>query len=382
VFVEVQETLLLERVTPSDAAFGALVTAVGRGLDPSNLSVLSIGSIPASVEAWIPAGSSDPSARDTLRLFVPAGAATESSLVALHQNGATDFLPMRIAPHDIWEPNDQTPAILDDPFDLTNPQLAHEAGGGYDWYRLRNVDRDLTLEVRYGFPVELALGGIEILSARGIRSEVPDWSIADTENPWCGGLRVPFERAYWLNEDYADAVHRFPIRAAWGDSVDVVFGMFTPPARTRRYQVRVLEGALYGAEPDEHEPNDHCRIATEIETPFSTTVSIDSPYDLDWFRFTLDETSQVSFFVDCLGCRTEDVRAFADLYLYADRPPTTGEFPDRLPLIRNEFSPGSEFAFTERLDPGDYLIMFANSWTDSLRDVTLEVSWTPVTGGG
>ena len=194
--VRVIANLTFESVTPVDVAYGDLVTVRGLALDPMDLEALAVGGLPVRVESFEPRESGDPTAQDVLRFWVPAGAAPRSSLVGLHRTGATANRGLTIRSEDLFEPNDDTPIRISDPHDLNNPELAFERGRGYDWYRLTDLDEDVTLEVQLRMPIEAIFADLTLAAPTASRDEVPEWSFSPGGGgATCRGLELEFPRA-------------------------------------------------------------------------------------------------------------------------------------------------------------------------------------------
>lgn len=372
--VEVLEGIAFDEVFPDTVRFGQLVTVVGQALDPTNLSVLSVGGLPVSLHSWAPGEGSRGARRDTLRLFVPAGAASSGSLVGLHVTGASATWPLTVIQEDIYEPNDQAPAPILGPTTLVNPQLAFEPGSGFDWYRLKGIQGSFTVEVQPRLPVQSFMGNVALSAPRASRDDAPSWSIEDSENPRCNGLSVERQRAVFVDEDATEQTLRFPVMNPESDSMDLVIQMYAAPAEHLRYTVRIVDGYQADAQPDAFEPNNHCLQATPLPTPFSGPLSIDGPADMDWFRFTVEDVpSTLNATLQCVRCQYDN---FLNLSVFEDTGVGRPDSPDALPLVRNEWG-GNSARLSITLPPGDYFLMIHNDFYAPVDEVSFVATLYP-----
>lgn len=373
--VEVLQGIAFDQVFPDTVRFGQLVTVVGQALDPSNLSVLSVGGLPVSLHSWAPGEGSGAARRDTLRLFVPAGAASNGNLVGLHVTGASAAWPLTVIQEDIYEPNDQAPAPVLGPTTLVNPQLAFEPGSGFDWYRLKGIQGSFTVEVQPRLPVQSFMGNVALSAPRASRDDAPSWSIEDSENPRCNGLSVERRRAVFVDEDATEQTLRFPVMNPGSDSMDLIIRMFAAPAEHLRYTVRIVDGYQADAQPDAFEPNNHCAQATPLPATFTGTLSIDGPADMDWFRFTAEDVPfALNANLRCVRCENSN---FLNLSVFEDTGVGRPDAPDALPRVLNEWSENS-VALSVVLPPGDYFLAIHNDFYAPLEEVILVTTLYPL----
>lgn len=372
--VEVLDGITFESVHPDTVRFGQTLTIVGSALDPTRLSVLSVGGIPATVRAFAPAKQSDSSSRDTLRIYVPTGAVANGSVVALHVTGASASRPVTVIPEDIYEPNDASPAPITGPTSLENPQLAFEAGSGFDWYRLKGIQGSFTVEVQLRLPVQGFMGGVTLSQPREQRGEAPRWSVTDSEFQRCNGLQVKRERAHYIDEDATNEILQFPVMDPQDDSLDLTVMMYTPPVDPLRYTVRILDGYRSSFPPDSLEPNNHCEQAVEVAGNLETTVSLDSPADAEWFRFSAPPGGlRLSVQAQCRVCEGP---VFLDLTVYEDAVTGRPESPDDLPLVVNQYAT-SNATVNQWLPEGDYFLVLVNKFYDPQEQVWLIINTNP-----
>ncbi|UCC26572.1 MAG: hypothetical protein JSU98_05590 [Gemmatimonadales bacterium] len=375
--VVVLETVSFDTVYPDTVRYGETLTIVGLGLDPARLSALSVGGFPASVRSFVPGRVAEDGSRDTLRVYVPAGAASDASLVGLHVTGASETRRLTVIREDLYEPNDDQPARIDGPTNLTNPQLSFEAGGGFDWYRLRDIQGSFTVVVEPLLPLQSVLGSVRLSAPRAERGDIPEWSVADAEYPHCNGLEVRRERAYFFDEDATGDVLRFPVMDPVEDSLDLTIRIFAAPAEPLRYLVRVEEGYQGDVAPDAFEPNDHCGQAADLPASFEEFISFDGPADMDWFRFSVPaEGARFQARVDCTRCQGADNLVSLSVY-----PVTSVADPDRpgtLPQIYSDYAGFSGFLDVAlELPAGEYFMSVHNEFYEGVDQVLLTTFLTP-----
>jgi hypothetical protein len=182
----------------------------------------------------------------------------------------------------------------------------------------------------------------------------PEWSMGVT-GQHCHGDFVsftrPFSRAAAIT--IVRAFRRFPTER-------VLLGIYGEPAG--RYGVAVVDGYLLAnpaIQADRFEDNDVCTDADlnsvdperqiDVRGPFIDTLTIDNPFEVDWFRFTVPEPDTT-----LLSVRTQS-RPFAapdssniGLLLLAVTAPFFGPF--------EQHTVGSSESLVAEVVPGDYYL--------------------------
>jgi hypothetical protein len=370
--VRVMKDISFEAVRPDTVSFGDVVTVAGSALDPQRLSALGVGGWEALVHSFVPADTNDPASRDTLRLWVPPGAPVESRIVALHGAGGTASWPITVRQGDLWEPNDSVPARIAGARGLDNPQLAFETGNAYDWYRLRELSGDFTLAFQAGFPVEGVQGDFELAAPRAARGDAPEWSVTYYGAPRCRGLEARRVRSIFLDDDQSRKTFLMPVMNPPADSLDVIVQMFAAPAEPRAYSVRVLDGYQSDLDPDPFEPNNHCGQAYPVTDGFEGPLTLDHGLDMDWFRFSVDESLSLTVRFECPECAFEF--HWLDINLFRDSHTGTSEAPDELPLVASSDSPEDVQTLRATVDSGDYFLLVHNEFSDPVRELTISVT--------
>jgi hypothetical protein len=372
--VRVTEEVRFDSVTPSSVSFGEVITIVGTALDPAGLAALSVAGWPAPVKSFTPGDFADPTSRDTLKIWTPAGANLSASLLALRKEGASATWPLTVQQQDLHEPNEESPARIDGPEALTNPQLAFEPGTAYDWYRIGGMQGTFTVEVMLRVPMELILGKTALSAPRDRRDDAPEWSVSE-HYAHCRGLEAVKDRAYYLDENVSDKSIWIPVLDPQEDSLDLSVELFVPPADPLAYSIEVHDGYVTPVPRDEFEPNNHCAQATEVESGFRGTLSLDRSTDDDWFRFTAEEESTVQLRLTCVRC--EDGPHFAGLTLFRDSDEALPEEPGQLPLIKHDWTGGDFLSMQATVPPGDYFVMVYNYFFQHLSELELEIDVNP-----
>lgn len=269
-----------------------------------------------------------------------------------------------VLPWDLYEPNEQTPAVIDldgpPPFPrvpvlrFANPALAYEDlrdfPYGFDWYRFRTTSTTPQSFILYA----PSLGGshVSYLAA----SNGAGWTIG-TGRYACKGTK--FEVGEAPSDSLVVALKRMPTGA---NAVD----LFTAYVQEGQYILVALGGYLT-ADPridaDRYEENDNCDFADEnfldpalridaVNRPLADTLNIDNAHDVDWFRFRVPGLVPQAV---TIRSRPRPFGAIdrSDIDLHVLAVPTATRGLDRL---ADDSSAGSNAAITVTLDPGDYYL--------------------------
>jgi hypothetical protein len=264
-----------------------------------------------------------------------------------------------VVPFDPFEPNDESaPTLRLEPgsgeSDTTlfhNPALMLESGGT-DRYHIETTDpeRPVTLLISAVSP---ALAQFEV-------------DISAGSEPWRIGIRGQECRDSVVNVDNIAPVT--VVRALTGlpsGGLEVV--VRGPPSR---YDMRILDGYRQQdplIAPDRFEDNDHCVAADEapklidLTQTFSEVVTIDNPYELDWYRFIVPgSTPQLV----TIRTRADPFGALdlSDIALFLVTAPQPGTDP----LARSDVTGSTELLSLE-LEPGDYYLLAADRGGAAMR---------------
>ncbi len=277
-----------------------------------------------------------------------------------------------VTPRDIYEPNEASPTQIDldapGPYAslpairLLNPALAFEGIArtdslDVDWYHFGTAQPDrawtffLSTPFGGGIPPTLLSG--PAVFAGGVPVP-PAWSIGlgfspNTGQYECRGTSIVVPRA--ASDTLVVALRRLP-----AGGVDLISYF----QQRGVYALAVVQGYVTldpSILPDRFEENDFCDFAdsnfaapsTRIDatTPFSDTLTIDNPHDIDWYRFSVPgpPTQKVTIQTAALAGSAEgDI----DLYLRATSD---------LALLGSSQNAGSTESLTASLAQGEYYLL-------------------------
>jgi hypothetical protein len=274
-----------------------------------------------------------------------------------------------VVPKDLYEPNDSAPSIIDlsvGPFPTLpavrfyNPALAFENrvradSLGIDWYRFNGITPGSDLTFIFLAPTfknaHLTFLGPTGTSADSVTT--PGWTIGS-------GLYYCKDHAFKVEERPADSLI-VALKNVPAGSMDLISLFFV----SGRYGLAVVNGYLTtdpAIGPDRLEENDNCEFAdrnfadpashVDLSTPFSDTLTIDNPHDVDWIRFHVPGVVP-----QAVAFRTGSPANSAnpgDVDLYVVGVPVAGSPLDLRGSSRSE---GSSESLTLVLDPGDYYMV-------------------------
>jgi len=357
--VRVSAPLEIDSIRPQTVLFGETVTVYGVGVDSIFQASLGNGVlIPnfflrsrdstgyAQVTYWVP----PPAHRDSLFYI---------------GNGVFGFSrdTVRVIPRDLYEPDDVAPATINlegprpfpgtvlDAVLFTNPALAFEvlprdSAFGVDWYRLQQTTpRDLTI----------------ILSAPEVKGTFAGFvsDAFDGASPWTVGPGSHNCRGKKFSPKEAVGDSTIVALAGTTSNLDVI-ALYGQPGR---YGLAVVEGYLTSDSVDKrivkdaHEEDDYCdapgaQVTEAISpAPYTATLTIDNPHDVDWIRFNVPGSTVTPVQVRTRALPAVVGQDSSDIDVYVLHEPSPGA---QLDSIAGLASPGSDINTTLLLAPGNY----------------------------
>jgi hypothetical protein len=302
--LRVANALAIDSVRPSTVRYGEQVTVYGIGLD--EITRASLGQADLIPDAISFSGT--PQGAGRLSYWVPYPAQTDR-LVALSRRGSTAAAPDTtvVRAKDLYHELGLPPPRVDldgmpvrGPDTLFyNPALAVVPGEGPDAFQLHRDQpgRSLTIILTSSGPVVTSFDPV-LTPERNAPDSFPTndelavrtWALGFSGH-YCGdqfletGRPVSLTSPVTLVRALKDVPYRDLLLAVYGD----------PPGQ---YTVTVRDGYLT-ADPriaaDRFEENDYCAAADsnaadpdrQVVLPFADTLTMDNPYEVDWFRFTV-----------------------------------------------------------------------------------------------
>jgi hypothetical protein len=365
--LRVANAVTIDSVRPALVHYGDQVTVYGVGL--GNITRVSLGQgdlLPDSASFL-----GQPEGLGQLNLWVPFPAAS-SPLVVTSRLGITTASAETtyVRPQDLYHELQLPPPTVEldgpvsrDPDTLFfNPALALVDGEAFDVLRFHRAARgSLTFTIASTGPV-LTLFNPVITADReppsSFQAGFAAWAIGFADQ-FCHGQHVVLGRPLGITA---------PVRLVRAlkdvDITDLLVAVYGEPSG--QYAVTVQDGYRTAEPrilPDRFEENDFCDGADandadpthRLELPFADTLTVDNPYDVDWFRFRTpgfveDEEPQL------ITIRTA-ARPFAasdssNIGVLLGSPPA-----DRVnrEVIHSSRAPGSSETLTALLNPGtDY----------------------------
>jgi hypothetical protein len=384
--LRVANSLAIDSVRPSAVRYGEQVTVYGIGLD--EITRASLGQADLIPDAATFLGT--PQGAGQLSYWVPYPAQTDR-LVALSRRGATAAAPEVTVVsamdlyHELGLPPprvdlDGIPARGSDTL-FHNPALAAVPGEGVDVLQLHQNQpgRSFTVILTSTGPVVTAFDPV-VTADKAVPDTFPtedpfgaphSWALGFTGH-YCADQFIATGRPVSLTSPVTlvRALKEVPYR----DLLLAVYG--DPPGQ---YTVTVRDGYAT-ADPrilaDRFEENDYCTAADsnavnpdrQVVLPFADTLTIDNPYEVDWFRFTVPPPRPPGPLPDPSDPPDSTVRDSLVTIRTAARPfggsdssniglilvPITGESPGTVSR-----TPSSDETITAQLSNGDYyLIVF------------------------
>ena len=327
---------------PGHGAFGEIVTVRGRDLGgatrvrfgDTDATVRAITEDGRTLEAWVPLGAR------TGRIEITAGGRTITTEGPFYVTGGGD---------DALEPNgfDAPRAV---PFPFGNPALVTRppyTDSEVDAYRIRLdapgpfraalTDASLLRDRLHAVRMELV-----DVAAQDLLGLVASWSALTDEEIRPVGIDIPHLPA----GTYDLRITPFGFSA---------YSTLVPG--DRGYGLTLDTLPRWELPRDSLEPDDYPPLATAVPFPFEGRFRIENPYGADYFRFSIDATTD-TWVVTSPAVRT-GVEEDVDLFLMS--APTkavqwvvaTGEFPD---IYHASVAFESSEAIFVRLPPGEYVV--------------------------
>lgn len=346
--IRIRDLLEIDSLSPNITQFGDTVSIFGTGLNPNRLLVRQIGGADAPVKSFTPADPFAPQRFGRLTLWVPPPAIPTSRAVILSVDGlAISEDSVRVLQRDIYEPNDTIPwplGALNEPF--SNPALAFELGTRddtvrADWYRFSQAAvGNRTVVVRSG---GVNPDAYQVFVTNGLSWSPALQDFIPNASTWiigpgflmCRGLGLAIPQR--TLDSTVVAVGDLPP----GD-YDVLIGY----GSTGPYEMQIVPEYRAGVLPDLAEENDYCDVAAPIGMNVVRQLSIDTPQDPDWFRFTLPTAATVTF-----AAAADNPVADLDLYLLQDSTPVS------LPVVAAGQSVGVGDSLSATLPAGAYFLL-------------------------
>lgn len=318
----------------------------GRRLDPDSLASVTIGSVPAEVVGYEPAGEDG---LETLRVIVPIVPAN-ADLLIVHLGGGSGSRPLTVVQADVFE-------LFAAPFtvDLGSGgfRVTHATVGwpDYDWYRFELPAGDWTFEVAlkngFVFHTWTTEYRMELRAPTDFPEDgFPAWGRA--QNSW--SCRQPGDFQALSRMPLLDGLARLtlPVRTATPLTLDFVgsteWGFLVP------YSLTVTPGYVSALLPDETEGNDFCTQAARLELDAARTVNFDTPADHDWYEIVIPGPPTVFGTVPREEVEPNNSRATAELVTSGTR--VTGR----------RATEGDQDFFAIDLQPGQLLAVDVRSY--------------------
>jgi hypothetical protein len=365
--LRVSDPLEIDSIRPSVVRYGEKVTMYGVGVNNLFLAALQGATLlPDTFSISAGAGGIG-----QLSFWVPPPASSGHAVVLSPGQIVVALDSTTVLPRDLYEPNDSTPSPIDlslTPFPSIpavryyNPALSFENrirtdSLGVDWYRFNGVAAGSDLTFIFMAPTfknaHLTFLGPTVSSADSVAT--PGWTIGS-------GLYYCKDHAFKVEEQPADSLI-VALKNVPAGSMDLISLFFV----SGRYGLAVVNGYLTSNPaigPDRLEENDNCEFADrnfaapathiDLATPFSDTLSIDNPHDVDWIRFHVPGLAP-----QAVSFRTAPPAALTgadagDIDLYVLGIPVAGS---PLDVRGSSRADGSSESMTLILDPGDYYMV-------------------------
>lgn len=382
--IRVADQVELDSVTPDTVAWGGRITLHGvRVGSPNDVSVRinGVNLIPDTLSLI-----GDTSQVETMSYFIPGGTTSGTLQVTGFGLIAIDSTPIVVQQHELYEPNDQSPTIVQLDTAQPYPAVVDPPSPGHP-------------EVHFFDPA------LQYEAPAVTDSITTDWfhfvSTANTAAPWTFVLyspAIPRRAAFGIPATTHGGVpifdagafgfdfdnHRLLSRCRGSDfefpvsgGVDsVVLSLQTLPASGIDFVEYTSNAGAYGlgvyaashtltaVPPDKFEDNDFCdqadanflidSLKIDLGTAnFSDTLTIDTPFEVDWYRFHVATDTTVHL-------QTAARNGFHDsalnLYLYRQS--------DLNPVDSATGGSTAGQQLSESLNAGDYYLVVVN--TDGL----------------
>ncbi|MFI5235711.1 MAG: PPC domain-containing protein [Gemmatimonadales bacterium] len=382
--IRVADQVELDTVFPDTVAWGGRLTLAGvRVGSPNDVSVRlnGVNLIPDTLSLI-----GDVSQTERMSYFIPGNATSGILQVTGFGLIATDSTPITVLSHEVYEPNDQSPTFVQldtaEPYPPSvnppspgypaihffNPALLYEAPGGADsittdWFHFvstANTAQPWTFVYyspavprrgAFGIPATLQ-NGVPVFDAGAFGFDFDNRRLlarcrgSDFEFPVSGTVDSIVLSLQTLPASGIDFVEYTSNAGAYG--LGVYAGYRTP--------------ANAAIAPDRFEDNDFCNQADSnfLNVPslkidlgvasFSDTLTIDTPYEVDWYRFHVATSSTVDI---AMAPRTGFNNSALSLYLYRQA--------DLNPVDSATGGTTADQQLSKSLAAGDYYLVVVNT---------------------
>ncbi len=371
--IRIAEGLEIDSIRPDTVKYGQLLTFYGVGVRNIFLARLGAGDL-------IPDTFSFQGVRDGLgqmSFWVPPPSHSAPAVVF----GPGIFFAVSDSTHvrrlDLYEPNKLSPSKinLDQPGPIPqlpfllffNPALSFEDlprtdSIGVDWYRFTRSDTTQAVTLVLSSPT--TAGTFSTFLTDSLYESAGNYLIGDSS--WTIGPGTYFckGKSFRPLEATAESIvvsfKRLPSR---------VLHLLSIYRKAGAYRLEVVQGFVASdkrIQPDRFEENNICNFADEnfkdpakqiIISPtssFADTLTIDSPHDIDWFRFQVSGTvAQTVTIQTAPRPFSTTVPDLSDIDLYVLKVPTAS---NGLDPVGRETTPGSTAKLTLLLPPADYYL--------------------------
>lgn len=283
---------LIGDVSGASVRFGETLTVRGLRLDPDSLANVSIGVQPARVVGYAPADPEDPSGEEELYIAVPI-APDGAELLLVHVDGGTAARALSIIQEDFMEVAG-FPGQIDlseGPFVASAMTISAQRDDRDDWIRFRLPAGDWTARIALREGQNFSPNSdfnMDFRDPGPLSDLTPDWVRA----PLGYGCRLRGRIVFWsyvFGYAWGPAAPSevvLPLRLASPVTMDFRAALgFTE--RTVPYRVEVVPGYQSDLPPDDAEGNDSCTRTAPLTLGGVRSLTLDTPYDHDWFSFTI-----------------------------------------------------------------------------------------------
>jgi hypothetical protein len=391
--LRVSDPLEIDSTRPAVVRYGEKLTMYGVGVDNLFLAALQGATLlPDTFTLTTGAGG-----LGQFSFWVPPPASSGKAVVLSPNQIVVAPESTTVLRRDLYEPNDDAPSPVDlsvGPFPTLpsvrfyNPALAFEDRPradslGVDWYRFNSVPTGGDLTFIFMAPTfknaHLTFLAPTVTNADSVAT--PGWTIGS-------GLYYCKDHAFKVEQQPADSLV-VALKNVPAGSMDLITLFFV----SGRYGLAVVDGYLtsnpaIGA--DRLEENDNCEFAdrnfaapatrVDLTAPFSDTLTIDNPHDVDWIRFRVPGPVAQTVTFRTAPPSSAGSAETGDIDLYVLGIPVAGSPLDVRGTSRAD---GSSEALTLILDPGDYYMVvtdFAGKPTRYSLCAAVGVSCTTPTG--
>jgi hypothetical protein len=354
--LRVANPIEIDRVTPESVRFGEQVTVEGVGLGGVERVFLGDGALIPDSASFL----GDSVGAGSMRFWV-AYPASSDRLLAVAKEGFSASAPdtTRVTSRDVFETEDGSDPII--PLDgpvvrepdvlFRNPALFLEFDEAGDFYRFvrSETSQPLTLVIHQAGQVVFGIDAM--VSPLPIDDPGADWGMGG-QTQRCGDFTTALPAAI------PDSVVRVIEGPASADFEVAVFAL-----NPSTYRMDVRRGRPRPdprIEPDRFESNDNCRLADQnFENPerrmdlgegaVSELLTLDYPYDLDWFKIQVPGEFGER--------RLVTIRTNPLPFGAADSSLVLNYLVDGEGFSSQSRGDGAEQTIAEEMSPGDYWIV-------------------------